>query len=81
MEGDAGQPMDFERLLSHLRATTAPGGVTDPSDDSRRHVLFSGDTAGALTDHAGVQSTVLLCCMHYDKRQYAMGVFLYALSD
>lgn len=36
MEGSEGQPLDFERRLSHLRATTAPGGPSDPSDDARR---------------------------------------------
>ena len=39
MEGSSGQPLDFERMLSHLRATTAPGGVGDPSDDARRHAV------------------------------------------
>ena len=36
MEGDNGKPLDLERMLSHLRATTCPRGASDPSDDSRR---------------------------------------------
>ena len=37
MEGDSGQPLDFERMLSHLRATTRPDPAGQPSEDPSRH--------------------------------------------
>ena len=50
MEGESGQALDLERMLSHLRATTCPCGPADPSDDARRCLQRSGRSVQQRSD-------------------------------